>query len=188
MKIFTIIVLGISSLYINSNNGEEINYNPRLLQKELSALLCDENYQLQELQLPDSIAGNSKVSGKFFTIMCIREEKYHAYVGRVNNSRSGDYSNQINNASEGEYEYFDYFILFDSQVRVKVVRVYNYEATYGHEITVKSWLNQFIGFDGTKTLRLGKEIDSISGATISATNITDDIQLKTSFLKSLEKF
>ena len=188
MKIFTIIVLGITSLIINGYNGEEINFNPRLLQKELNILLCDEDYRMQEIQLPDSITVDSKVSGKFFTIMCIREEKYHAYVGRVNNRRSGDYSNQINNASEGEYEYFDYFILFDSQVRVRVVRVYNYEATYGHEITVKSWLNQFIGFDGTKTLRLGKEIDSISGATISAKSITDDIQVKTSFLKSLEKF
>jgi hypothetical protein len=63
--------------------------------------------------------------------------------------------------------------------------VYNYEATHGHEITVKSWLNPFIGFDGTKTLRVGKEIDSIAGATISASGITDDIQVKTLILKSL---
>ena len=50
---------------------------------------------------------------------------------------------------------------------------------------VKGWLNQFIGYDGTKTLRVGKEIDSISGATISAYGITTDIQQKTFYLQSL---
>lgn len=188
MKLFIIIILGISSLQINSTNGEKINYNPRLLQKELSDLLCEEDYRMEELLLPDSITGNSKVNGKFFKIVCGKGENYHAYIGRVNSRRAGDYSIQENNESEEEFEYFDYFILFDSQVRVKLVRVQNYEATYGHEITVKGWLKQFIGFDGTKPLRVGKEIDSIAGATISATRITDDIQLKTSFLKSLEKF
>ena len=187
MKIATIIVVGLYSLFISSYKGEEINFNPRQLQKELSTLLCGESFQMHELLLPDSILRATKVNGKFFTIMCRMGEKYHAYVGRVNSSRAGNYSNKMNNDPEEESEYFDYFILFDSQVRVKVVRVYNYEATHGHEITVKSWLKQFIGFDGTKTLRLGKEIDSIAGATISANGITDDIQVKTSFLKSFGK-
>lgn len=184
MRIFTIIVLGVSSLFINSYNGEGINFNPRLLQKEMNTLMCGDEIRMQELLLSDSITSNIKVSGKFFTLLCDKGEKYHAYVGRVNSSRAVDYTHQKNNDPEGEYEYFDYFIIFDSLVQIKVVRVYNYDSTHGQEITAKSWLNQFIGFDGTKTLRVGKEIDSISGATISASGITDDIQVKTSILRS----
>lgn len=188
MKLLAIIAPVIFSLFINSNDGEEINFNPRLLHKELSALLSGEDFRMHELQLPDSIVGNNRVNGKFFTIMCRQSEKYLAYIGRVNSCRTGGCSNRAGNNPEGEYEYFDYFILFDSQKRITVVRVYNYEASHGQEIMVKGWLNQFIGFNGTKTLRVGKEIDSISGATISAHGITADIQQKASFLQSLEKF
>lgn len=188
MKLLTIIALIISSLFIDRIDSGEINFNPRLLHKELNTLLCGEDFEMDELHIPDSIAGNNLVNGKFFTIMCKEGNKFLAYVGRVNSCRAGGCSTHMINDLEGEYEYFDYFILFDSEKRVTVVRVYNYEATHGQEIMVKGWLNQFIGFDGTKTLRVGKEIDSISGATISALGITADVQLKVSFLESLGKF
>lgn len=187
MKLLTIIALGIFSLFINSNDGEEIDFNPQLLQKELSTLLCGKDFQMHELQLPDSILRKTQVNGKFFTLMCKGGNKFLAYVGRVNSCRAGGCSTQMIFELEGEYEYFDYFILFDLEKRVTAVRVYNYEATHGQEIMVKGWLNQFIGYDGTKKLRVGKEIDSISGATISANGITADVQQKALFLQSLEK-
>jgi hypothetical protein len=186
MKLLVILALGISTFFTKGNIGEEIDYNPRLLQKELSTLTSGLDYQTLELQFPESTLRGYQVDGKFFTILCPDGSKFLAYVGRVNSCRAGGCSDQTVNDYEGDFEYFDYFILFDSLKRVKVVRVYNYEATYGHGIIVKGWLKQFIGYDGTKTLRVGKEIDSISGATISACGITDDIQLKTKFLKSLE--
>jgi Na+-translocating ferredoxin:NAD+ oxidoreductase RnfG subunit len=85
----------------------------------------------------------------------------------------------------GEFEYFDYFILFDSQNRIITTRVYNYEATHGAEITAKGWLNQFSGYDGTKNLRIGKEVDSISGATISVFGMVTDVQGKTAMLNRI---
>jgi Na+-translocating ferredoxin:NAD+ oxidoreductase RnfG subunit len=88
---------------------------------------------------------------------------------------------------ETDFEYFDYFILFDLQARVISVRVYNYAATHGQEITAKGWLNQFTGFDGKRNLRVGKEIDSISGATISVNGMVADVQEKTAMLKSIMK-
>lgn len=178
-------IFGIFSLFIRSNVDEEINFNPRLLQKELSALIGGEDFQMKELQLPDSIVRNLRMNGKFFTIMCKQSEKYLAYIGRVNSCRAGGCSIQMDSDYESEYEYFDYFILFNSQKKVAVVRVFNYEATHGQEIMVKGWLNQFIGFDGTKSLRVGKEIDSISGATISVGGIVADVQAKSYLIKTL---
>ena len=47
--------------------------------------------------------------------MCKEGIKFLAYVGRVYSCRAGGCSIQMLNDPEGEYEYFDYFILFDSQ-------------------------------------------------------------------------
>jgi hypothetical protein len=188
MKIAAILVFGISSLFINGSDGEEINFNPRLLQRELSTNLCGEDFQMHELQVPDSIFGNNRFNGKFFTIICKKGGNQIAYIGRVNSCRTSGCSSQPINEFEEEYEYFDYFILFDLEKRVTAVRVFNYAATHGQEIVIKGWLNQFIGYDGSGKLRVGKEIDSISGATISANGITADVQQKTLFLQSLDRF
>ncbi|MBK7712370.1 MAG: hypothetical protein IPJ37_16485 [Bacteroidales bacterium] len=118
MKFIAIITFGITSLFINTTYGEEINFNPRLLHKELSTLLCGADFQMHELVLPDSVIRNNIVNGKFFTILCKQREKYLAYIGRVNSCRAGGCSNPALNNPGGEYEYFDYFILFDSERRV----------------------------------------------------------------------
>lgn len=86
-----------------------------------------------------------------------------------------------------ENEYFDYCIYFDKDITVKTVKVTSYRATHGHEVTAKSWLKQFIGFSGKEELRPGKEIDAISGATISVYAITADIEHKTKVLKEFIK-
>ena len=65
------------------------------------------------------------------------------------------------------------------------VEIFNYQATYGYEITNKRWLKQFIGFGEDELLEVGKNIDAISGATISVHAITYDIQEKTDFLRQL---
>ncbi len=43
----------------------------------------------------------------------------------------------------------------------------------------KGWLKQFTGYDGSDTLEVGKNVDAISGATISVYGITLDVQMKT---------
>ena len=63
-----------------------------------------------------------------------------------------------------------------------LVRVFNYAATHGQEVSVKRWLDQFAGHDGAKPLRAGKEIDGISGATISVNAIVADVNEKIIFL------
>ena len=86
----------------------------------------------------------------------------------------------------GKVEYFDYFILFDITKTVQIVKVFNYQASRGHEITAKGWLKQFIGHDGSESLQVDKNIDAVSGATISAYAITADVNMKTSLLKKLQ--
>ena len=81
---------------------------------------------------------------------------------------------QICSADGNAYEYFDYIILFDNDLSILKIAVVDYPGDYGYEITSKGWLKQFNGYKGAK-MRYGKEVDAISGATISANSLTKDV-------------
>jgi len=81
---------------------------------------------------------------------------------------------QVCSADGSAYEYFDYTILLDANLSILKVAVVDYPGDYGYEITSKGWLKQFKGYKGEQ-LKYGKDIDAISGATISANSLTLDI-------------
>jgi len=88
---------------------------------------------------------------------------------------SGDQGNgQVCSADGNAYEFFDYTVLLDTSLSILKVAVVDYPGDYGYEITSKGWLKQFNGYQG-KPLKYGKDIDAISGATISANSLTLDI-------------
>ncbi len=55
------------------------------------------------------------------------------------------------------------------------VKVLDYQSEYGYEICAKSWLRQFEGFKGCDLRYNSTEVDAISGATVSARSIVEDI-------------
>jgi hypothetical protein len=180
--VLTIIYLTLLSFFSGSMSEPGIDYSPRLLHRELTAIFGGGEYMITGFPEGDMPAGSSLMNGKFFSIRVAEGGKIIAYIGRVNSCRAGGCSNPSLAGTEGESEYFDYFILFDSEKKVMLVRVFNYAATHGQEVAVKRWLDQFAGHDGAKPLRVGKEIDAISGATISVYALVADVQEKTLLL------
>lgn len=75
----------------------------------------------------------------------------------------------------GRFEYFDYSIFFSDEAEVLKVMVTRYRSSRGAAICSKAWLSQFEGYKG-KPMKVGEEIQAISGATISANSITRDIE------------
>lgn len=185
MKLLSILIFITVSLPGFSHSDNDPDFKPRLLLKELDNLSGSEGFQLREIELTDSISFKNRVNGKFFEVVCSSGRTSTVYIGRVTCCRAGGCSKPLTTGIEADFEYFDYFILFDLQGRVISVRVYNYAATHGQEITAKGWLSQFTGFDGKRNLRVGKEIDSISGATISVNGMVADVQEKTAMIKSI---
>ncbi|NOX85363.1 MAG: FMN-binding protein [Chlorobi bacterium] len=115
------------------------------------------------------------VSGSFYYILSGSDTLGTLYKGRVNSCRAGGCS--LSSGDEAiAFEYFDYFFITDSKNNVRRVKVFNYQATYGQEIMSRGWLNQFNGLSPGKKLEFGRDIEAISGATVSAKAITDDIQ------------
>lgn len=172
--------------FVSTNAQSTIDYHPKQLIKSLKKDGINDTSMVKEIKLSDSLLKQQLFKGKFFIIDTISEHKYkYIYVGRVNSCRAGGCNSPSSDKNNEDYEYFDYFIIFDIDKVVKIVKVFNYQATHGQEVSAKGWLNQFSGYDGSKTLQVDKDIDAISGATISVYAITYDVEIKTKMLKDL---
>lgn len=152
------------------------------LRKELSRLLAKKEYSLKELPVPEKY----KMMGNFYEIETTRagETKLkYVYAGRVNTVRSAASTGKTGESSE----YFDYFILYDSDRKVLLVKITNYQSSHGEMISSPGWLKKFVGYSANKPLEIGRQVDAISGATISVNNITFDIKQKTHILAEITR-
>jgi hypothetical protein len=159
------------------------DFEDKSLQKELQKIGGIEKPEWKEIAVPETVANT--IQGKFLALTEPDNTKKYIYAGRVNSCRQGGCSNPAQTISIETPEYFDYLIVFDAGLSVQQVKVYNYQATHGQEVTNKGWLKQFVGFNGSRSLTVGKNIDAIAGATVSVYGITSDIQEKTQILKQI---
>lgn len=164
---------------------KEFDFENKTLQKELQKIGESGQVKWKEIRFPESLTSLNPVQGKFLESENSSGIKKYIYAGRVNSCRQGGCSIPSQALTIETPEYFDYLIVFDSQLSVTQVKVYNYQATHGQEVGNKGWLKQFQGYDGSRSLTVGKSIDAISGATVSVFGITNDIQEKTKLLKKL---
>lgn len=182
------IIIGIALFALTAFTADKgFDASSKTLQKELQKLSGIENPQWKEIPVPENLLVSDHLQGKFMTLsgQATHEMKKYIYAGRVNSCRAGGCSNPNLSLDLETSEYFDYLIVFDTSATVEQVKVYNYAATHGQEVTNKGWLKQFKGYDGSRSLTIGKSIDAISGATVSVYSITDDIQDKTRLLKKI---
>lgn len=75
----------------------------------------------------------------------------------------------------GRYDYFDYLLAYAPDLSVRGLTITVYRSSHGAAICQKKWLSQFEAYAGEE-LTLGKEIDAVAGATISATSLVKDIK------------
>ena len=68
-----------------------------------------------------------------------------------------------------------FLVIFNENQEVIHSSIIKYREAYGGEIGGEKWLNQFIGMKNDSLYKHGKEIDGISGATISVKSFTKGI-------------
>jgi Na+-translocating ferredoxin:NAD+ oxidoreductase RnfG subunit len=187
MKSWIIVAL-IYFIITTARGQESVNYKPKALLNELEKYAGEAfTGNIQELEINDTLLLKRLWKGKYFTFENKKAEcpvKY-VYIGRVNSCRAGGCSISNSANSPGQSEYFDYYILFDKNISVYKVKVFNYRATHGQEVTATGWLKQFVGYNGNKNIDVGSDVDAISGATISVYGITADIETKTKYLQQI---
>lgn len=169
---------------------DDINYGHRSILKALSQTADGSEIQLNEIILPEPLNDELSNKGKYFSVTAkgATSDIAFVYIGRIFSCRAGGCTVNYEGNAGNNYEYFDYYIFFDASCIVKQVSIYNYQATHGQEVTSKGWLKQFAGYDGIFDLQVGKQIDAISGATISVYGITMDVEQKTKTLRIFTLF
>ncbi len=90
-------------------------------------------------------------------------------------SKDSDEGFYIVETAMGRYHDFTFVVFFNKDLSVRLVRVLEYGEEHGVEITNKRWLLQFIGKTSEDNLMFRKNIDAISGASISGKSITEGI-------------
>lgn len=85
------------------------------------------------------------------------------------------YGYLLSTRAPGRYDYFDYLLAFAPDLSVRGLTITVYRSSHGAAICQKKWLSQFEAYAGEEII-LGKEIDAVAGATISATSLVKDIQ------------
>lgn len=76
----------------------------------------------------------------------------------------------------GKYDLIDYAVGIDPVGKLKSVEILAYRESHGYEVRLPGWRKQFVGKDKRDALRVGEDIGNISGATMSATHVTDGVR------------
>ena len=87
----------------------------------------------------------------------------------------------VDNA-KGKDQPITYCVMVDTQLTVRNLEILAYREPYGGEIQNSSWRKQFFGKHPEDTLRPGKEIKNITGATISVRSVTMNVKKVLSLL------
>ena len=75
-------------------------------------------------------------------------------------------------AVKGKDQPITFLVAIDTADRLKDIDILVYREPYGGEVAYESWRRQFRGKSAQDTLQVGRQIRSISGATISVNAVT----------------
>lgn len=89
--------------------------------------------------------------------------------------------------AKSKISHFDYLIIYNMDLSIKNVKMLIYREEYGGEIGSNRWLKQFVGKSNPNNMKFGDDIQNISGATISARSMTEDVKKVTQRIKELKE-
>lgn len=76
----------------------------------------------------------------------------------------------------GKHDFIPFALALNADGSVKSVEILEYREAYGGEVRAPKWLAQFKGKTSASSVRLTKDIQNISGATLSSKHITDGVR------------
>lgn len=92
------------------------------------------------------------------------------------NRENGERAYVLMDDVSGRHMPITFFVVFDASGHILGCRVVKYRERYGSGVKSKRWLRQFTGKNATSGFKVGKDIDAISGATISSNSVTKGIK------------
>jgi Na+-transporting NADH:ubiquinone oxidoreductase subunit NqrC len=99
--------------------------------------------------------------------------RFRALVAMKNNDVIGTV---VVDAVIGKFDLIDYAVSLSPDHTVRAVEILNYRESHGYEVRLPAWRKQFVGKSKKDVLRVSEDIANISGATMSATHVTDGVR------------
>lgn len=93
---------------------------------------------------------------------------WNIYVGQADGKRTG-YA--ILDAEIGLHEPIDFGVRFDDKGTVQRLEIMAFREPYGDGVTADRFRRQFVGKTAADTITAGKDIDIVSGATLSSRSV-----------------
>ena len=168
MKIFNLI--GIALILFSSPVNYLDKYEKKI-NKELKKTFNIEGISIKEYELPDH--SDFGPDNSFYLIKNKDEHIGYVNINRVNACRQGG-CERPSLVSVQRYDHFYYMAVFDTEFSTLKISILDYQSEHGYEICSRSWLKQFTGNSKTKYI-YNKNIDAISGATVSVNALIDEI-------------
>lgn len=180
MKNFSFILLSI--LFFSFSSDHYLNKYEKKINKELNKLFGEE-ISIEEVNIPDSLSFGQ--DNFFYKLKQNNTDIAYMNINKVNACMVGGCS-RPDQLSIARYDHFYYMTVFNiDRTTIKVV-VLDYQSDHGYEICNKNWLKQFIGNEG-KSFEYDKNVDAISGATVSVNGIIDDLNSLKKYVKMLHE-
>ncbi len=85
----------------------------------------------------------------------------------------------------GKAQPITFLVLFDNKGNIISSHVVKYREPYGGEVRNHKWLKQFTGKSDSSSFKVGKDIDAISGATISTKAVSKGINRLAKLIKDM---
>lgn len=152
----------------------------RKLEKLAAKVWTEEVLELREVAIADSLKLDL---GTFYEIHGENGLVGYACATTAFGCRIGGCAAPTN-PNVQSYETFDYVVIYNKDLTVAKVDITNYGGQYGYQICRAKWLEQFEGKAHGYVLE--ENIDGISGATVSAQFLIDDLNAVGLLLKTLD--
>lgn len=159
--IFNILII-LAGLIASQSNVSITPWSQSLTEKVEANILRTyeiDDYKLEKIIVSESLSSSSyeRLKDNFYSVKNSDEESIgYIYVAQANSMKN----------------VFDYLIALDENYTIVNTKVLIYREQHGRQIGSKRWLSQFTGMNHASNPELNVNVDGISGATISVTNMT----------------
>ena len=76
----------------------------------------------------------------------------------------------------GKHEFITYAVGISSDGKVQGIEIMDYRETFGYQVRDAAWRKQFVGKTSKDKVHLDRDIQNISGATMSCSHVTDGVR------------
>lgn len=166
---FFLFIIGLSLTFLNLSI-------PKKLEKKVHKSIV-KTFKIEQFQL-----NNIEILTKDPSIKIINSNNFYSIKS---NAKILGYA-LVDKAKSKSYN-FDYLVLLNSALEIININILIYREEHGNEISSKRWLKQFFGLGTNDHAVLQKNIDGISGATISVRSMTTEMNNLLADLNILEK-